>query len=297
MSSVLLRGSDRVEEVRREGVPREYVHLHREESVLVTGWSSHGDDRYSVTARWPAAGDGTFHDTLLLTQTIRQSCLLIAHAERSVPLSHQTLMERMDFSLARSFCVPRNQPADLIVNVSCRNTGRRSMRMELALLHGQRVVAESVVDFSWIAPAVYRRLRGEYLHAPWGGLPVPAPVAAHTVGRTDALDVVLAAGDRPGRWNLRVDVRNRMLYDHPVDHVPALALIEAACQAAQGVTHPAPFSPVEVVSSYDHYVEFDAPCRIEAAVTPPAGDAGPLVEVKGVQYGRTAFTISLVGRV
>ncbi|GHH27686.1 ScbA/BarX family gamma-butyrolactone biosynthesis protein [Streptomyces lanatus] len=296
MSNILLPGCDHVDEAQGKGVPKEYVHLHREESVLVTGWSKDGDDQYSVGARWPAAEQG-LPDPLLLTQTIRQSCLVIAHAERSVPLSHQTLMERMDFSLAPGFRALKNRPVDLLVKVSCRSTGRRSMRMELTLLHEKQTVATSVVSFSWIAPAVYRRLRGEYLDVPWGRFPVPlpAPVEAHTVGRADTSCVVLAATDLPGRWQLRTDVDNKVLYDHPVDHVPALALIEGACQAAQGLMRPAVFTPVEVTSWYDRYIEFDAPCWIEAVVDSSADDGRTRVEVTGVQRGATAFRVGLVG--
>ncbi|MFI7016154.1 ScbA/BarX family gamma-butyrolactone biosynthesis protein [Streptomyces sp. NPDC050164] len=293
MSNTLLPGYSPADEVRGEGVPKEYVHLHREESVLVTGWFPGEADQYTVTARWPAAGEG-FDDPLLLTQTIRQSCLVIAHAERSVPLSHQTLMEQMDFSVARGYRLPRNRPVGLVINVSCRTTGHRSMRMELSVLHDGHLVAESVVSFSWIAPAVYRRLRGEHLHVAWGEALVPAPVDARTVGCTHESEVVLAPADRPGRWELRMDVRNTALYDHPVDHVPALALIEAARQAAQGVTGPGrPFSPIGMSSSYMRYVEFDAPCWIEATVAPAAGDGVTRVEVTGVQQGGTAFTITL----
>ncbi|WP_344384917.1 ScbA/BarX family gamma-butyrolactone biosynthesis protein [Streptomyces thermolineatus] len=278
---------------RKAGVPKEYVHLQQEEAVLVTGWSSHGADRYTATARWPEAADEESSELLLLTQTIRQSCLVVAHAERSVPLSHQTLMERLDFSLAQDYRVPRNKPADLVADVSCRSTGHRSLQVRLTLLHAERPIGESVVDFSWIAPAVYRRLRGEHPHSAWGKAPVPAPVAAHTVGRAHASEVVLAPADRPGRWQLRTDVGNAALYDHPVDHVPGLVLIEAACQAAQVVTGPAVFRPVEMASAYARYVEFDAPCWIEAAVVPVPDDGVTRVEVTGVQNGRTAFGITL----
>ncbi|MGW0560696.1 ScbA/BarX family gamma-butyrolactone biosynthesis protein [Streptomyces sp. NPDC003016] len=292
MSGSLLSGYDQVD--RYDGIDalKKYVHLHREEAVLLTGWSSRGSDRYTVTARWPAAAGGPC-EPWLVTQTIRQSCLVVAHAERSVPLAHQTLMERLDFSLARDYRVPRDEPVDLTVDVFCRSTGHRSMRVELTLLHAGRPVGESVVDFSWIAPAVYRRLRGEHLHVAWGEGPVPAPVAAHTVGRDHASDVVLAPAGRPGRWQLRTDVGNAVLYDHPVDHVPGLVLIEAACQAAQALTGPAVFCPVEVASTYARYVEFDVPCWIEAAVVPPADDGVTRVEVTGVQYGSTAFSVIL----
>ncbi|HET6860432.1 MAG TPA: AfsA-related hotdog domain-containing protein, partial [Streptomyces sp.] len=132
-------------------VPKQYVHLHAEDAVLVTSWSQLGDDRYALTVRWPESAtetDGASYDPRLLTQTLRQCCLLIAHAERAVPLDHQTLMDRMDFSIAQDLRVPRNAPAELSVTLACRSTGRRSMFVEMTLTHAGRQVAHSVIEFS-----------------------------------------------------------------------------------------------------------------------------------------------------
>ncbi|MFD7446124.1 ScbA/BarX family gamma-butyrolactone biosynthesis protein [Streptomyces sp. NPDC059909] len=279
---------------RAVAVPKEYVHLHREEAVLLTGWASLGSDTYAVTARWPGAPDGAHYDPMLITQTIRQSCLVVAHAERGVPMASQTLMERMDFSVAEGYRVPRKTPADLFVKLICKSTGQRSMRIELTAVHDDHTVLEAVVDFSWISPAVYRRLRGEHLTVAWGEAPVPAPVPASTVGRAEASAVVLAPADRPGRWQLRMDVTHTGLYDHPVDHVPGLALIEAAYQAAHAATGFEGALPVCTASSFERYVEFDAACWIDAEVVREAAEGVTRVEVRGVQNDRTAFRTTLI---
>ncbi|GAA4897154.1 ScbA/BarX family gamma-butyrolactone biosynthesis protein [Streptomyces coeruleoprunus] len=275
-------------------VRKEYVHLHDADAVLVTGWSPLGDDRFAVTARWPEATVGAHYEPLLLTQTIRQSCLLVAHAECGVPLSHQTLMDRMDFSVADDYRIPRHVPAELLVVVDWEETGRRSARMRLSVLHDGRKAAESLVEFSWIAPSVYARLRGDQPRVPWGQAPVPAPLPAHMVGRDTERDVVLAATHLPGRWELRYDVGNTTLYDHPVDHVPGLVLLEAAYQAARAAGGPSAPVPHAVTSTFDRYVEFDAPCWIAASVIRTSDEARPaLVEVVGVQQGEKAFRITL----
>lgn len=274
-------------------VPK-YVHLRREEAVLVTDWASVGGDAYTVTVRWPAARDDAHYDPMLITQTIRQSCLLISHAERAVPMTFQTLMERMDFSVAQDYRVPRKTPTDLFVELTCKSTGQRSMRVELTAHHEDHTVLESVVDFSWISPAAYRRLRGDHLNVAWGEAPVPSPVPARTVGRADASEVVLAPAGRPGRWRLRMDVTNTDLYDHPVDHVPGLALLEAAHQAAHAATGFEGTLPVCTASSFERYAEFDAECWIDAEVVREAAEGITRVEVRGVQNDETTFRATLI---
>lgn len=273
-------------------VPKEYVHLHEESAILATEWSELGPDRYGVSVRWPEEGLFGGKAPLLVPQTIRQSCLLIGHAERSVPLSHQTLMERMDYTLDGAFFGSKNKPDNLFVTLACRSRGPRSMHIELSLLSEGRPVGEALVDFSWINPAVYRRLRGAYANVGWGRALVPAPVPAGLVGQTRDPDVVLAPSDTPYRWQLRMDVGNTALYDHPVDHVPGLALIEAAYQAAYAVTGPGA-TPIRVTSGFERYIEFDTPCWIDATVAPVSPDGTVRVEVTGTQQGQKAFVVTL----
>ncbi|WP_435975549.1 ScbA/BarX family gamma-butyrolactone biosynthesis protein [Streptomyces sp. Qhu_M48] len=273
-------------------LPQEYVHLHKQEAVLLTNWSILGSGRYAVSAHWPRGG--LFGDSvqLLLAQTIRQSCLLIGHAELSVPLSHQTLMEWMDFSVSSDFYDPKNKPDNLFILLTFRPNNPRSLRVELSILSEGRLVAESLLDFSWIAPGAYRRLRGAHAEVPWGEAVVPPAVPAHTVGRADEHEVLLAPTAAPHRWELRTDVSNTALYDHRVDHVPGLVLIEAAYQAAHAVTGPGR-GPVRVMSTFDSYVEFDAPCLIDAVVVPATDEDTARVEVTGVQNGERTFSVTM----
>ena len=131
------------------------------------------------------------------------------------------------------------------------------------------MVARADSEFGWISPRVYRRLRGEHLTVDWNAWPLPAPVDPRTVGRHTPADVVLAAGDRPRHWQLRNDVENVLLYDHPVDHVPGLALMEAARPGrTRRSAHPARFEATTVTSAFERYAEFDRPCWVEAETLP-----------------------------
>ncbi|MER7624982.1 ScbA/BarX family gamma-butyrolactone biosynthesis protein [Streptomyces sp. NPDC126503] len=273
-------------------VPEAFVHLNDPGAVLLTKWSPLGSDRYAVTARWPEGGVYGGSIPLLLTQTIRQCALLIGHAELSVPLTHQTLMELMDFSVSDDFYDPKNKPDTLFILVTIKRNSPRSLRVEQSILSEGRLIGEGRLDYSWIAPAAYRRLRGAHADPAWGGAVVPPAVPAHVVGRAHEGDVVLAASDLPDRWQLRADVSNRALYDHKVDHVPGLVLIEAAYQAAHAITGPGRH-PIRVMSTFNRYVEFDTPCWIDASIVPAPEEGVMHVEITGMQNGGRAFSVSM----
>ncbi|MFI2783797.1 ScbA/BarX family gamma-butyrolactone biosynthesis protein [Streptomyces sp. ALB3] len=283
----------------RDGVPREYVHLRRSDMVFLTGWRRRGDGEFSLAARWPAPADGLPYDPRVLTQTIRQSGLVIAHAEYGVPLCDQTLLHYFDFTVSPGFGVAPVGPSDLAVEVSVTQPKKRgrsvsSLGMDVRVFQGDSMVARADSEFGWISPRAYRRLRGEHAGVAWNAWPLPAPVDPRTVGRSSTADVVLAAGGHPRHWLLRNDVHNLVLYDHPVDHVPGLVLMEAAHQAAHAALYPAPFEATTVTSAFERYAEFDRPCWIEAEVL-LAGPGETSVLVTAEQDGETVFRGRLSG--
>ncbi|MER5891860.1 ScbA/BarX family gamma-butyrolactone biosynthesis protein [Streptomyces sp. NPDC001876] len=284
----------------RDGVPKEYLHLGRDTAVFVTGWRRLDDGEFALTALWPSPGDGLRYDPRVLTQTIRQSGLAIAHAAYGVPLSHHTLLHHFDFTVVPGFRVSPGRPSILGVEVSVAEPKRNrrtvsSLGVDIRLFHDNIMVARADSEFGWISPAAYRRLRGEHLTAGWNEWPLPAPAEPRTVGRTRATDVVLAPGERPDQWQLRHDTESFLLYDHPVDHVPGLVLMEAAHQAALALLHPLPFEPTAVASTFERYVEFDRPCWIGAEAVPAPGPGQSAVLVTGTQDGQTVFRGRLSG--
>ncbi|MCZ0971672.1 AfsA-related hotdog domain-containing protein [Streptomyces albulus] len=54
-----------------------------------------------------------------------------------------------------------------------------------------------------------------------------------------------------------------VLFDHPVDHVPGMLMVEAARQAARAVA-PHWSLPVALDCSFARYAELDAPCWVGA---------------------------------
>jgi hypothetical protein len=110
------------------------------------------------------------------------------------------------------------------------------------------------------------------------------------------MDVVLSPVGEPDRWQLRVDTRHPVLFDHMVDHVPGMLLLEAARQAAAATLGHACL-PLAVASEFLRYVELDAPCAIEACLVAGTGEEGArTVLVTGRQGGATVCrcTVTMV---
>ncbi|MEU4212145.1 ScbA/BarX family gamma-butyrolactone biosynthesis protein [Streptomyces sp. NPDC026206] len=283
-------------------VPKELVHFRDQESVLVTGWVRRSPTEFTLAVEWPGSTSGTRPDPVLAAQTVRQCGLAISHAEFGVPLDHQSLLRDLNYSIDPTVPKAGNGPLRLTVDLRCSpvKKGRGDCAlgaetMDFTVRQGRHTVIRAHSRSSWISPGVYSRLRGEYVSPAWGEWEVPPPVPAASVGCLSASEVVLAAGDRPGSWLLRNDVENKAMFDHPVDHVPGLALLAAAGQAAQAAVSPGILVPTGVTTSYSRYVEFDAPCRLEALVLPTDAPGHTAVEVIGVQNGEAAFRIGLRG--
>lgn len=292
-------------------VPQEFTHKLARAEVLLTGWAPAGEDRVTVTARWPRthsfyASVAGRHDPMLLAETLRQSIPLISHACYDVPLGHHLIWQHFTYEVAHEAMWADGGPMDVELHIRCNDIVRRGGRlaaltMDVEILRDGLHLGTAHTRFSSHAPSIYRRLRGDRYTAPSdlaGAAPVPVGASAPVVppalvNREHAADVVLSPTARPDQWQLRVDQSHPILFDHPVDHAPGMLLLEAARQAAHAVQGPRADTvvPVRFESAFFRYVEFDAPCVITACVEPAARPGGhPSVSVTALQEDHEAFS-------
>ncbi|MGK5547600.1 ScbA/BarX family gamma-butyrolactone biosynthesis protein [Streptomyces sp. URMC 127] len=277
---------------------KELVHLSFDDAVHVTRWEQQDPTQYTVTGSWPAhtthhvPGHGTHYETLVVAQTIRQAGLLLAHTAFEAPLSHATLLHTFSYTLNPAAEPGTESPTPLHIDVTATPTTTRNKRVTALHLRMTVTAADSAAGkvagqvlvtaettFEWIPPAVYRRLRGEHAQPPSAVPPRTPHLPPAHVGRTRPDEVLLGPTDEPGRWELRHPFENTVYYDHAVDHVPGLVLIEAANQAAFTATAPVPAAcgscacfpaqasgyrpqPVTTHTTFHRYAEFDAPIAV-----------------------------------
>lgn len=286
-------------------VPRELVHRAAVAEVMLTDWQRLDDTHFAMAAQWPRSHSfftpvGVHHDPLIAAETIRQVGALLAHAEFGVPFGNQFLMENLTLTMRPEETRIDWTPAALDLDVTCTEVRRRGCRLsgltyETTVLREGRPAGWGRISFTTLAPAVYRRLRPPHVFDP-GHRPIPltAPVAPQSVGRLSPSDVVLSPTGDPGRWQLRVDTRHPVLFDHRVDHVPGMVLLEAARQAATAVLARPSILPLGLECEFTKYAELDQPCLIDAVRLPASGpDAPESVLVTGRQDGRPVFSTTV----
>ncbi|MEU7555704.1 ScbA/BarX family gamma-butyrolactone biosynthesis protein [Streptomyces sp. NPDC044571] len=284
-------------------VPKELVHRAAVSEVMLTDWQRLDETHFVMTAQWPRGhsfftpvADG-YHDPLIGCETLRQIGILLGHAEFGVPLGHQFIVWDIDIAVRPEHLRVGYAPAALDIDVTCTEIKRRGrrlsgLRFEAVFRREGHVVATGGGSFSCMTPEVYRRLRGDHARdGDWYQLPLISPAAPQSVGRMSPMDVVLSPTADPARWQLRADTRHPVLFEHAVDHVPGMVLLEAARQATAAVLGRSSYLPLGITSAFTRYAELDAPCMIEARRLPGALPGGEqAVRVTAHQGGHPVFS-------
>ena len=266
--------------------------------VFLTDWQDAGDGLYVVGAQWPRSHgfycplDGS-KDPLLLGEILRQAAILIAHEAFLVPSGHHFVMWDFGFQVDPAYLSAESTPTNVIVLVRCVDVRWRSderqelagMRCEFTVCKDGLVLGTGTGSYHCVCPQRYARLRRSRTAA----TPQPAarPVAGDLVGRDRPADVVLAPADLPGTWLLRVDPEHPIFFEHPTDHIPGMALLEAMRQAARCLGFPARMLPTGVHASFSRFVEFDSPCLVRAVVQSTGLAGESIIRVDLEQQGRT----------
>lgn len=287
-------------------VPREFVHRAAVAEVLLVDWRAVGPSCFSLTAQWPrghrfyTAVAGRWHDPMLAAETVRQAGLLISHAEFDVPLDHVFVMSELSCACEPQAMLTGHRPAELELLLTCEDVRMRGgklagMRYEVDMLRDGELAARGRALFTCVSPSAYRRLRADrWGYEPAGQLgapPLPAE-APELVGRTSVHDVVVTPRENGSR-GLRVDLGHPTMFDHPVDHVPGMVVMEAARQSALAELHPLEVLPTGFDARFLRYVEHDVPCTVSSRLDPTGNGAELLVQLAFRQSGAIVFECSV----
>ncbi|MFC4084956.1 ScbA/BarX family gamma-butyrolactone biosynthesis protein [Amycolatopsis samaneae] len=257
----------------QQTVPRSLVHRAAVSEVFVTDLNVLGEGRFEVGAQWPRRhgffGPRTpeFHDPMLYAETVRQAVPLIAHRAYGVPLSHSFLSDHKAYTVGETGLATLGRPVDVVLRVAAHEVEYRGgkvggMRLDFECFRDDRLIGTATERWRCVASAVYRRVRGDHFAATPFQATILPPVNPAAVGRERAEDVLVSATATDGTWSLRFDPDHAVLFDHPVDHVPGMALIEGARQAALLAVGDPYALPVRADFEFGTYVEFDSECLL-----------------------------------
>ncbi|MEU0688412.1 ScbA/BarX family gamma-butyrolactone biosynthesis protein [Streptomyces uncialis] len=280
-------------------VEKELVHKDNSAEVLLTGSRALGHDTFVVRARWPDrhpfySGTEGYDDPLLPIEAVRQAIPFLCHTAYGVPYGHRQIWNRLAFSFCPDALAARGA-SELELRVSCSDIARRAdrlarMSMRVDLDRDGVRLGTARATFTNQSPAIYRRLRGpraDVRRALSRSLPLPPPVSPGRVARRHAEDVLLAPVGVSGLFQLRVDTTHPILFDHPVDHVPGMSLLEAARQAAHTAASGGSLV-TGMEATFLQYAEFDAPCSVQTSVVHWLADR-LTVRTRVGQHGKDAF--------
>ncbi|MFF0430012.1 ScbA/BarX family gamma-butyrolactone biosynthesis protein [Streptomyces sp. NPDC004520] len=290
-------------------VAKEYVHRAALSEVFLTGWERAGRDTFTVSAQWPRShsfypSEHGVYDPLLLCETVRQTFPLLTHVAYGIPFGYQLSWSRLQYAVNLQAMRIEARPADIEIHAVFSDIRYHKqlpamMTMHLEVVRDGALLAMVSTRFGCHSPALYRRLRGSVgeIAEVFAGAPQPPePVSRATVGRLRKQDIVLAPTLDRLRWQLRVDTSHPVLFDHALDHVPGMLLLESVRQAglAMQPSKAGALLPTSMDVSFNRYVEFAEPCWIEAepVETAASDNNRRAIRVNALQGGTFALSAS-----
>ncbi|QCX81948.1 A-factor biosynthesis hotdog domain protein [Streptomyces sp. YIM 121038] len=304
------------------GVRRQLVHKRAVEHVLTTAVARHGD-RLLGSAQLPRCHryfndtSTPYYDLLLVAEAARQTVEAMTHELLDVPLDARFVLGGLAVEITRLPALRVGPaPTDLAVELHI-DRSRRSRSGTLRALEGVaqcHVEGEPAARFSgalrFVPADTYTDLRADpapepadtradspAAPAPGPADPLPPRGTPALVGRTDPRNVLIGRPDVRGRETLaRVvpDPADPVFFDHPLDHLPGMLLVEAARQCALVTRARDSGVPVTALvatacrAAFREFAEHDAPLWCRAR---PEGPTGVRVSVE--QRGRAIGTVDV----
>ncbi|MGW1871235.1 ScbA/BarX family gamma-butyrolactone biosynthesis protein [Streptomyces mauvecolor] len=291
-------------QVRTQASLKECVGKRDLSEVFVTDCLYLRGSEQAVTVQWPRAHDfytptPQAHSPLLFTESVRQALAVSCHTAHGIPRNYHFGWQHLNLEVAADALRTTQRPATLRLRVIHSAIEHRRMGSVRLVAHVQgsvdgRYAGSAEVCYSAHPSSIYNRLRGPYADRTvfLRAAPPTPPIPPERVGRTNPRDVVLSPTGQEGRWHMRVDTGHTVLYDHPHDHIPGMVLLEAASQAAQA-SHDTPATPVAFTTTFDGYVEFDAPCLLTTTPLAPDLHDRPRVRIDAQQRERRVFSATV----
>lgn len=297
-------------------VSRQLVHRAAVAEVFITDALQVSEGRFLVGAQWPrdhalyypdAQG---MSDPLLLTETVRQALVYLAHEYCGIPLGHRFVGSDTYFEITdHEALLVGDTPLHLTLDarwswVANRPPRRFGMRVDAVVSVAGRECARAGLSVYAVDERLYQRLRWQGTQgqvrdeAVRTGQSAATRLPAADVGRLRAKDSVLGRTEA-GEWRLLVDLHHAVLFDHPGDHIPLMVTLEGARQLGHRLVHRRHDAPAGAVlrsvrMDCPAFADLDEPVRLCARLQPPAtaSDVTGLC-ITAVQREETVATVTM----
>jgi 2-oxo-3-(phosphooxy)propyl 3-oxoalkanoate synthase len=262
---------------RSRTVDHELVHRVSVAEVLLTDVRRTGPDRFAAAASWPRShptfprGTDDRHSPLVLVETVRQLGIYIPLRYYGVDPAAHFLIRDVSFTLDPR-CEPRADwgASEITCQVSVgelragRDGVPRGMRMWLTFRTGEASFGRAEGSSRFVAAEGYAALRARTARE---AAPADRPARPEhlVLGVGSPGDVVIGLADDAVAFQ-PADARHPFLFDHASDHVPGMALLEAARQATAWHSRGRLSRPFAGQLKALRFTEHAPPARVECAV-------------------------------
>lgn len=273
-------------------IDRSTVHRLSSASVLPTGFARIGAG-FAITLRRPSDqvfADDRF-DSLFLAEMIRQSTILTCHLGFGVAPARRFIMLGLGFEITKPQRVgPLLEARAWAESPRLAADGQlRYTRICFEFDDEEGPVASGYGDARIVEDSTYRRIRGAHADAqPPFGRP-SSNISANRLGRRSEIDVVIRQmGEKIA---LDVDGCHPFYFDHPLDHVPGVAVIEAFRQSVAALEGRPTVEFERFDAVYSRTVEFGTEALLDVQIHPGTRDVDLMIVQDGVHAVRATATL------
>ncbi|MGV8874455.1 MAG: AfsA-related hotdog domain-containing protein [Rhodococcus sp. (in: high G+C Gram-positive bacteria)] len=252
-------------------VPRHFVHRRSPADVLLTDYET-VDGIHRAAVQFPTshrmfAPVRRTHDSLMVAEALRQAVSLFCHVNHGVPLDHVVFIEHSRFEILDPLSVDDiddSLVAESVTTDVSFDDSMDNLKLSVRLLNGTRVVASGTASVRSMGPEVYSQHRTPDMDDPhFRHLPAGTEVvSASIVGRLDPADVVLARHTSDGTLVVAPDPRNLAMFDHSVEYLPGVTMLEAARQALRLATRVPELDFTSLDVRFMGFAEWANPCSV-----------------------------------
>jgi hypothetical protein len=295
-------------------VPRQVAHKRAVEEIFLTDVIVHEERRQVLAcAQLPRSHalynevENGFHDLLTILEIGRQGTTIYGHALLEVPPQTAFVMSGLRSEVVDPEALRHGEePAELVIEVPLdgERRDRRGRVRGYAVAGRGRIDGRDAIEFAGeamlIPEALYERVRRVSVTAEQAAVPLPAPVEPALVGRCSLRNVVVGDVSRAEgelQCALLADPAHPSFFDHPLDHVPGMLMLETARQAALLHVGESGWPPQEALldaceARFSQYAALAPParCRVEARPAP----ADPALQALRVHFSQAGSEIGYV---
>ncbi len=225
-------------------IDKRLVHKEAVGDVFLTDMRCKNPDTFYAGAQWPARhhyflSSSNTLDPMIFAETLRQVTIAIAHEYFDVPMNYRFIMRRLTLAFEKSATHSQS-----IIDARCRNLTLevrvrdivrakgvlKSSITEVYFWCGSELLGTGTGDLLVLRPDVYVRMR-----SPSKQLAKDPIIRQDAALSSSGVDVRSLHGRAAQTHSLRFDLSHPVFFDHPVDHLPGMLIIEACRKTLESI--------------------------------------------------------------